>query len=71
MKTVQYATFQFEINDSINFLATDADGNIFGYDVEPFIPSGCDFWSADTDIIEHIGDVGIQVTNFDATLKHV
>lgn len=37
MKTITYRGEQYEVEDWVNFVAMDADGDIYGYEHEPKI----------------------------------
>ena len=67
MKTIKYHGKQYEVEDWVNFVAMDADGDIYGYEHEPHIHLS-DQWVRATGKVESIG---IESTEWDNSLEKV
>ena len=49
MKTVKYRGKEYEVADCVNFLAKDSDGQIWGFENEPFLNDYGDWATASTE----------------------
>lgn len=52
MKTVIYKGIKFDVSNWVNFIATDKDGQIIGYENKPI--SDCDQWIVNSGMWEVI-----------------
>lgn len=44
MKTINYCGMTFEVEDRFKYIATDADGDIFAFEHEPWTECDSDQW---------------------------
>ena len=57
MKTITYRGNQCEVPEWVNFVAMDADGDIFGYEHEPYTGDGD--WFCSGGRVKHLRDTCI------------
>lgn len=55
MKTITYRGEQYEVEDWVNFVAMDASGEIYAYEIEPGRELGDTEWSYELGRVEWIG----------------
>lgn len=56
MKTVKYQGKEFEVSDWVNFIATDEDGSIWGFENKPKLNIDKDMWSTSFGRFKQVSD---------------
>lgn len=56
MKTVKYQGKEFEISDWVNFIATDKDGDTWGFENKPEMNIDENMWSTSFGRYEYVTD---------------
>lgn len=57
MKTVKYRGGKFEVSDWVNFIATDRDGFMWGFENKPEMDIDENMWSTSFGRYEHVTDI--------------
>lgn len=72
MKEVQYFGNTVHVPDNINFIGTDQNGTIMGFEKRPVVDHGFNFWDNPTaDDMYEIGMMDLDGTDWTTTLQEV
>ncbi len=70
-RTIDYKGKHFHVWGNINYVATDEDGTVYGFEYEPIIEGLEWVWSSDDGEVQCLGCVENQDTDWRESLERI